>query len=600
MPDPRDAYESRLVTHRAESARLSTADRTTSISRIVAFVAIPLALMGSRGWLAIGATVAFVVLVVVHERVIRRRRRADAAARFCERGIERTGDGWVGGGTDGHEYLEEHHPFAADLDLFGRGSLFELINIAATSAGRATLAGWFLHPERATLDTVRARQEAVTELRDRVELREELAVLGAEIAGEIESADLATWAAQPPLSRSRGEWLLAIALTIAMLLTLPFAGAVVLYPFLLNQKVSPAFLLPFVGAAFLAWLFTRSLHPRVQTIISAVERREPALALLASLLERLEHERFFAPRLVALHDELTTSGELASRAIARLRRLVALLDARRNQFFIPIAGILLWTPHLAFAIEKWRRASGVHVARWIDAVGELEALLSLASFSFEHPSFVTPEIVPGDATFDAVAAAHPLIPAFRRVANDVSLGGDLRLLIVSGSNMSGKSTMLRTIGINALLALAGGPVCAERLRVAPLAIGASIRIHDSLSEGASRFYAEITRIRDIVRMQPPLLFLLDELLAGTNSHDRRIGAEAIVRGLVERGAVGLATTHDLALAAIADTLAPRAMNVHFEDHLEGDQVVFDYHMRPGVVTKSNALALMRAVGLLSG
>jgi hypothetical protein len=506
----------------------------------------------------------------------------------------------VGRGRDGHEYLEEHHPFAADLDLFGRGSLFELLCIAATSAGRATLAGWLLHPERATVDAAKARQDAVNELRDRVELREELAVLGAEIAGEIESADLAAWGAEPPLAGSRGERIAAIGLTVAMLLTLPFAAAVVLLPILRNQQVTPALLLPFTVVAILAGLFTRSLHPRVQRIIGAVERREPALALLALLLERLEAERFSAPRLVALHAELITSGEPASRAIARLRRLVALLDARRNQFFIPIAGLLLWTTHLAFAIDKWRQASGAHIARWIDAVGELEALLSLASFAFEHPSFVAPEIVTGDATFDAVAAGHPLIPASRRIANDVILGGELRLLIVSGSNMSGKSTMLRTIGINALLALAGAPVCAERLRVAPMAIGASIRIHDSLAEGASRFYAEITRIRDIVRMQPPLLFLLDELLAGTNSHDRRIGAEAIIRGLVDRGAVGLATTHDLALATIADALAPRATNVHFEDHLEGDQVVFDYRMRRGVVTKSNALALMRAVGLLTG
>src|SRR5258706_158228 len=234
----------------------------------------------------------------------------------------------------------------------------------------------------------------------------------------------------------------------------------------------------------------------------------------------------------------------------------------------------------------------------MDAVAELDAFVSLASSASEHRPFVVPELVPGDATFDATAAAHPLIPADRRIANDVRLGGDLRLRSVSGSNMSGKSTMLRTIGINAILALAGAPVCAERLRVAPMAIGASIRIHDSLAEGASRFYAEITRIRDIVQMRPPLLFLLDELLAGTNSHDRRIGAEAIIKGLVERGAVGLATTPDLAPPAIAENLAPRAANVHFEDHLEGDRVVFDYRMRPGVVTKSNALALMRAVGLI--
>src|SRR5258708_8967786 len=397
--DPRTLYDSRLAAHRAESARLASADRATSIARIVAFVAIPLTLMGSHGWLALAATVAFIVLIIGHEKVIRRRRRADAAARFCERGIARTGDGWAGLGTDGHEFLEEHHPFAADLDLFGRGSLFELVNIAATSAGRAALAGWLLHPERATVEAVRARQEAVNELRDRVELREELAVLGAEIAGEIESAHLASWAAEPPLAGSRGYRVLAIALSAAMLGTLPFAVAVVLFPFLLNQRLSPLYLLPFIATGLLSAVVMRSLNARVKRVIGAVERREPALALLALLLERLERERFSAPRLLALQDELTTSGEPASRAIARLRRLVALLEARRNQLFMPLARLLHWTTHLAFAIETWRRASGAHLARWIDAAGELEALLSLASFGFEHPSFVMPEIVAGDATF---------------------------------------------------------------------------------------------------------------------------------------------------------------------------------------------------------
>jgi DNA mismatch repair ATPase MutS len=203
----------------------------------------------------------------------------------------------------------------------------------------------------------------------------------------------------------------------------------------------------------------------------------------------------------------------------------------------------------------------------------------------------------GDALFEADAVGHPLIPDDRRVANDVRIGRDLRLLIVSGSNMSGKSTLLRAIGVNTILALAGAPVCASRLHLTPMSVGASISLNDSLSEGASRFYAEILRIRDILRMPPPLLFLLDEVLGGTNSHDRRIGAAAIIRGLVTRGAIGLATTHDLALAQIADDLAPRAANVHFEDHIENGEVLFDYHMRPGVVTKSNALELMRAVGI---
>jgi len=186
------------------------------------------------------------------------------------------------------------------------------------------------------------------------------------------------------------------------------------------------------------------------------------------------------------------------------------------------------------------------------------------------------------------------------VRNDVSLTAGLKVLVVSGSNMSGKSTLLRTVGINAVLALAGAPVRARSLRIAPLALGASIRILDSIQEGTSRFYAEITRLRKLVSLADgpiPLLFLLDELLHGTNSHDRRIGAEAVVRGLVQQGAIGLLTTHDLALAHIVDVLAPHAVNVHFEDHIENGRIAFDYTLRPGVVKKSNALELMRSIGL---
>jgi DNA mismatch repair ATPase MutS len=194
-----------------------------------------------------------------------------------------------------------------------------------------------------------------------------------------------------------------------------------------------------------------------------------------------------------------------------------------------------------------------------------------------------------------------LIPETRNVRTDLKLSDEeRRVLIVSGSNMSGKSTLLRTVGINTVLALAGAPIRARRLRLTPLQVGASIRIQDSLQAGASRFYAEITRLRQIVELtegELPVLFLLDEILHGTNSHDRRIGAEGVVRGLIERGAIGLITTHDLALARIAEELAPRAANVHFEDHLEEGKMTFDYRLRPGVVERSNALELMRSVGL---
>jgi DNA mismatch repair ATPase MutS len=277
-----------------------------------------------------------------------------------------------------------------------------------------------------------------------------------------------------------------------------------------------------------------------------------------------------------------------------------MLDSRDNPFMKVVGPLMLWTEQLAFAIEAWRKRSGPALGRWLAAVGEIEALGCLAAYAWEHPVDVFPELVSGAACFDGEEMAHPLLGPARVVRNSVRLGGDLRVLIVSGSNMSGKSTLLRTVGINAVLALAGAPVCARRLRLSRLALGASIRTMDSLHDGTSRFYAEITRLHQIMELTGgPLavLFLLDELLHGTNSHDRRIGAEAIVRGLVDRGAMGLVTTHDLALAQVADSLTSRAANVHFEDQFENGRMTFDYRLHAGVVEKSNALELMRSVGL---
>jgi DNA mismatch repair ATPase MutS len=346
-------------------------------------------------------------------------------------------------------------------------------------------------------------------------------------------------------------------------------------------------------------IFVMWVRHRVEQILGAVEAPSKDLHLIAQLLERVEAEGLTAPRLVLLKKELETEGLPASRQIARLRRLVELHDWEHNLFFRPIAFLLLWGPNVAFAIEQWRLTSGGHVARWIQAIGEIEALSSLAAHASEHPEDPFPEL-DGGCSFEGVGISHPLLPESAGVRNDVRLGGELRLLLVSGSNMSGKSTLLRSTGLNVVLAWAGAPVRARSLRVSPLQVGAAMRAQDSVLDGKSRFYAEITRIRQIVDLtseRTPLLFLLDELLSGTNSHDRRIGSEAIVRSLVERGAIGLVTTHDLALADIAEQLAPRAANVHFEDHIQDGHIAFDYRLRQGVVRKSNAIELMRSVGL---
>jgi DNA mismatch repair ATPase MutS len=326
----------------------------------------------------------------------------------------------------------------------------------------------------------------------------------------------------------------------------------------------------------------------------------PDLEMLAAVLHRFEREPVTSPLLVALHKELVTGGRRPSQVVRRLRLLVDLFDSRRNQFFAPVALLTMWDVHCGLAIESWRARHGGSVGAWLVAVGQLEALNSLAGFAWEHPADVYPELDESGTRFEASALGHPLIPEARCIRNDVAVGGATRVLIVSGSNMSGKSTLLRSVGTNVVLALAGAPVRATTLRLSRLSVGATLRIRDSLQEGTSRFYAELVRLRDLVRIADgpvPLLFLLDEILHGTNSHDRRLGAAAVVSGLVERGAIGLVTTHDLALSEVAGDPAVRAANVHFEDRLEDGHMTFDYRVRPGVVRTSNALALMRTLGL---
>jgi DNA mismatch repair ATPase MutS len=350
-----------------------------------------------------------------------------------------------------------------------------------------------------------------------------------------------------------------------------------------------------------------------QTAIASVWRRQVAtvlhrldmpvhdLGLVTELLVRLEREPFQSPKLAALHAALVADGEPPSRLIARLQRYVSALDSTHNLLFAPLAVVLLVRSQTAAAIDRWHAEHGRSLSIWLRAVGELEALASFATYAYEHPADPFPDVRSESPMFDAQGLAHPLIVEGSAVPNDVRLGGEAPcVLVVSGSNMSGKSTLLRAVGVNVTLALAGAPVRARSLALSPLALGATLKVDDSLQEGHSRFYAEILRIRDIViraRGSMPMLFLLDEILHGTNSHDRRIGAEAIVRSLVDAGAIGLVTTHDLALTEFVGQLGGRAANVHFEDRIDEGRMVFDYTMRPGVVERSNALALMRAVGL---
>ncbi len=540
----------------------------------------------SPWWLAIPA-VAFSVLVVIHARVADRLERAQRAVGFYQRGLARLENQWIGTGETGERFRNPSHVYEEDLDIFGKGSLFELLCTARTRAGEDTLARWLLAP--ASRKEAGQRQQAIAELRSRLDLREDLAVLGDAIRSGIDPEVAARWGQAPLVKFAAGAPFVAAGLAASVVVTFSLYMASVLTR------------TPFLAALLITLGYGFFLGSRTLQVAGAVNSPARDLAVLAKLLHRLESDHFEAPFLQRLRQELVASGLVASFQIGRLQGLVARLDWQRNLFFTPIAMAILWSAQIAMAIERWRRLSGRHISEWISAVGEFEALVALAGYSYEHPHDSFPELLDvAGGRLEAQGLGHPLMRESQCVPNDVRLGGDLRLLIVSGSNMSGKSTLLRAVGLNVVLAWAGAPVRAQSFAVSPLTVGASIRVLDSLQDGKSRFYAEITRLREIVNLASgvrTVLFLLDELLSGTNSHDRKIGAEAIVRSLIDRGAMGMITTHDLALSHIADDLPGRAMNVHFADTLEDGRLHFDYRLQPGIVERSNALDLMRSVGL---
>ena len=583
--NPREEYSSRLNQRRETFAQHQRSHIRIGQLRLGIFAIA--ALMGwasfhqgaISAWWLMTPLILFLAALAYHQRIMRRMECARRAVNFYERAIDRLDGKWAGRGESGARFRNPQHPYADDLDLFVPGGVFELLSSARTRAGENTLASWLMQP--AAIETLRSRHQAIEELRDKIDLREDLFVLGQDFTAGVNPEALVTWAVQP---------LVCVSRTQRTLLELLAATGIVVLGFLLGSEFMGFWQRIAMMVLVLVNLGVMFGYRRiVERFLGALEHPAQDLALFSWVLERIEREQFASPPLKRLREALDTEGNPASHRIARLNRLVELLDSRENFFVKLLEPVVLWTPQLMFAVEAWRARSGAFVPRWIAATGEIEALASLAGYAFEHPDDPFPEIA-GEPVFDAVGLAHPLLVG--GVPNDVRLDSSQPLLLVSGSNMSGKSTLLRAVGVNTLLALSGAPVRARSLRIAALHTGASIRVTDSLQEGSSRFYAEILRIRNILDLPRPALFLLDELLHGTNSHDRKIGAEGIVRALLARGAIGLVTTHDLALADIA-----RARNVHFEDRIEEGKILFDYRLREGVVEHSNALDLMRAVGL---
>ncbi len=590
--NPLIEYETRLTARRRKVEELEAKDSQFSSYRGIVFLVGILAVvlffllnLFPSSLLAI-PLLLFLLLIFLHDRVIIKLKRAKKSVLFYERGIDHIQDRWSGIGATGDRYADPTHSYSSDLDLFGRGSLFQLLNNGRTRPGENKLAEWLL--EAATVEEILARQKGVKELAPNVDQREAMFLLDAKVHDDIDQNQLLDWAKEPPELVSYGQRIVALVLGLAALFGLIWWMATgTIFIFLAILIVEAAFFLIF--------------RKRIKRLAHSVEEVGEGLAIFSQVLEQVEGQEFKSPVLQAIKQRLEIDGLPPSLRIARLNKLIRqFFNAIQNQFYAPIAFAFCLTIHIVHQLETWREHVGTHIPDWLQAVGEYEALCALAQFAYEHPEYPFPNLTTDKPCFDATAMGHPLLPEAECITNDLQLGDNQRLVMVSGSNMSGKSTLLRTIGTNIVLALAGAPVRAEKLELSVLQLGTAMRVHDSLQDGKSLFYAVVSRLSDVVKLsqkERPLLFLLDEILQGTNSHDRRIGAEGVIRNLLESNSIGLVTTHDLALTQIVDNLTVGAINIHFEDQLTEGKMKFDYHIRPGIVQRSNALELMRMMGL---
>ena len=618
MESPRAAHATYLAVRKQTEAELDGKARAIGNGRLFAalvavggFVATVFAHLPRETWLAvIGAVVLFAILVVLHAQVHAQKDRAAAAMRFHERAIARMDGKWRAFPSTGERWASATHPYSGDLDVFGRASLFQRIDATSTRYGEETLARWLSGDDvaagstEAWGETVKKRQAAVRDLAPRVVLREELAALGALLddeggAQKPDPRPFVMWAGQSSSTAGGGPLSPALRI-VAIVLPVLTIGAIV------ASSIGHAPSLLFLGPFAVSFGLLGALQSKIKPTLDAASSRESALARYGSMLKLLEDTKLDAPLLVALQDRLRESGASATNEMAALSRIVGFVDARNNEVFRFFIGpALMWDLWCALALEKWRARAGKAAFGWFRALAELEAVASVAGFAYENPDHAFPDLV-DEPVFEGKAVGHPLIDADKRVANDFAIDGPGHALVVTGSNMSGKSTFLRSIGINAVLANAGGPVCATSLRIGRLRVATSMRVSDSLEEGTSRFYAELKKLKLVLDLsksaaidpkQGTVLFLLDEILHGTNTRERLIGARAIMRELLLRRAMGAVSTHDLGLGDLEGEMPDAVKNVHFEEQVEGEVMSFDYQLRSGVVQSSNALRLMKIVGL---
>ena len=596
-------YRAREQRFHTEAERHAARSRTVSNLRGLSFavfiVSLLLSVFGKTSPLAgpvsLLGLLAFLALVVWHSRVIAEEDLARRFARVNKDALARTTGRFHELAENGARFVDGAHPYTSDLDVFGPNSLFQRISVAHTRVGQEKLAGFLSHTSLPS--TVRERQVAVRALAPLLDLRQRIEALALGIVDPVGNKrkeppnpePLLVWAEEKPQLK---HWLHVV--WAARILPLFTIGGMVLW-----SSFGRSWLF-FTIPAVLS-MFTLSLANAITSrVFHAVSETQGAFLRYGTLLSELETLDVDAPLIRAAQARLNQSGKKPSEEMRRFERVVGFFELKHNGMIYPVVNLfLLWDVHCVLALEAWQESAGRFVREWLDVVGEAEALSSLAGLAHDEPGFAFPEFVE-QPRFTALELGHPLIDGKVRVTNDVSLPEAGTALLVTGSNMSGKSTLLRSMGLANVLAFSGGPVCAQKLELAEFSLITSIRMSDSLASGVSHFYAELNKLKAVVdgtAGSKPVFFLLDEILHGTNSLERQIGARWVIAELMKRGALGAVSTHDMGLAELEPALMSRVTLIHFRESVKDNEMSFDYKAHPGPVHAGNALRLMRRIGL---
>lgn len=531
----------------------------------------------------------FIYLVKLHEKAIQRKNFTDALVKINERAIDRIEDNWNKFQDNGEEFGQEEHPYSGDLDIVGHNSLFQWINSSATYFGRLRLKDYLLKPLKSK-DQIKERQEAVKELAKEIEIRQRVNAEAMLISGQSTNPeDLIKWAERP--QKEGGS--LAEKL-ITNLLTLAFFTIIFLAIF--TETVTyKAFLA--VTALNLAVLYLG--NKKGGPILDTIHQYKTGIRTYENIIRAIVEGNFSSQSLKKIQRKLyTKENKKASELISELKAISNLISDRRNMAYIIINIAFMWDFRCITMLSKWKSKNGKYLKSWLEVIGEFEALSSFANIAFENESWCFPDLHEEGMILKAENLGHPLLGQ-RRVCNNITIKDKGSVLLITGSNMSGKSTFLRTVGINLVMSYCGAPVCASSFTASIMNVYSCMRVSDNLEKSISSFYAEILRIKMIVNASKgnnKIFFLLDEIFKGTNSIDRHLGASMLIKQLSKSGASGMVSTHDLELGDLEKEMA-KLSNYHFQEHYENGDLRFDYKLRRGISTTRNAMHIIKMAGI---